>query len=363
MAFCYQCSDDVMAHASDAIGCSACQKWAHKKCVHMSGVQKKDLERVNWICTPCLDKLKFYLREGESIIKKIDNCHKSLEKKLHDVDSKVESVKEVLDKVEKKPTPSLSPPQGSPTYASITKKHLLIVKSTDNTQKATEKKDEISDALDGLQIIDTKFNQSGNVILNFENEQQRDAAAAKMAGLENLSVATTKKLHPKIMICNVSTEEDKDDLVQTIIKRNDYLQSVDDIMDKISLVFDKNAAGMTKHYILKCHPEVRGLIYKNGDVIKLEWGVYKVRDRYFATMCYHCLNYGHTKVRCPDKDKSPCCKKCAGDHSVSSCTSSVKKCLNCEKAGKDANHSAGEICCPILNTEIAKIRNKIDHGY
>ena len=79
------------------------------------------------------------------------------------------------------------------------------------------------------------------------------------------------------MICNVSTEERKKNLVHTMIQRNEYLQSIDDVKNEIELVFIKDAAGEIKHYILKCHPEVRGLIFKNGDRIKLEWGVYKVR--------------------------------------------------------------------------------------
>ena len=364
---CYHCSELILS-ASDTIGCSGCQNWAHRKCVYMTSISRKEIEHVNWVCTPCLGKLKFYLSEGETIIKKLDKLQNSIEEKLHDVDSKVESVKEVLTKVEKiaeKPTSSFSPSFSPPsTYAGVAKKHLLVVKSTDSSLKATEKKNEISNALEGIQIVDAKFNQSGNVTLNFETEQMRDEAAAKVDVLDSLSATKTKKLFPKIMICNVSTEESKDDLVQTIIERNNYLQSIDDIADKISLVFEKDAAGATKHYILKCHPEVRGLIYKKGDEIKLEWGVYKVRARYFATICYHCLNYGHIQGRCPVKDNAPCCRKCAGDHSAGSCSSSVKKCINCTRAGKaDVDHYANEMCCPVLNAEIAKIRNRTDNGY
>ena len=334
----------------------------------MHGLPKRDVERVNWVCTPCLDKLKFYLSEGESFNKKLDKYHKDIEEKLQDMDSKVESVKDVLTKVEKiaeQSTSSFSPPSSCPsTYAGVAKKNLLVVQSTVNTQKATEKKNEICDALEGLQIVDSMFKQSGNVILNFETEQQRDEAAAKVGLLDNLSATKTKKFFPKIMICNVSTEEDKDDLMQTIIKRNDYLRTIEGIENKMNLVFEKEAAGRTKHYILKCHPDVRALINRNRDEIKLDWGVYKVRSRYFATMCYHCLNYGHVQGKCPNKDDGPCCRKCAGDHPVNSCTSIVKKCKNCVRAGKDdVNHSASEMCCPVLNAEIARIREKTDHGY
>ena len=44
-------------------------------------------------------------------------------------------------------------------------------------------------------------------------------------------------LLPKIMLCNVSKEENKDDIVQTIIERNDYLELIENILNKISMVF------------------------------------------------------------------------------------------------------------------------------
>ena len=67
---------------------------------------------------------------------------------------------------------------------------------------------------------------------------------------------------------------------------------------------------------------------------------------------------------CPTKDDLPCCRKCGGDHSIGDCESTVKKCINCVRFGKvDTNHSANETGCPILASEIAKIKNKVDHGY
>ena len=361
VALCGHCSAIVADHG---VMCNVCQVWFHfdddddEGC---SGIDRKFEEllisdNIWYICNKCK-------HSDLSLNKRLDKHHKNIEEKLHDVHSKVESVKEVLNKVGKfaeQPASSSAPPS---TYAGVVKKHLLVVKSTD-TEKATEKKEKISNALEGLQIVDAQFRQSGNVVLNFETEHQRDEAAVKVGELDDLSATKTKKLFPKIMVCNVSTQENKDNLVQTILKRNDYLMSIDGIMDKIKLVFDKDAAGNTKHYILRCHPDVRGLIRQRGDEIKLEWGIYKIRDRYFATMCYHCLNYGHVRERCPSKDNAPCCRKCAGDHSARDCSSSVKKCINCVRVdNEDVNHSASEMCCPVLKGEIAKIRNKTDHGF
>ena len=269
-----------------------------------------------------------------------------------------------MEEIASKPSPLPPPPLAPPSYAGVAKKHLLVVKSTQNQMKATDKKEEISTALNGLQIVDARFGQTGNVVLNFENEVQRDEAIARVGNVDNLSARKTKKLLPKIMICNVNEMEDKDNLVETIIDKNDYLNAIDDVANKLEVVFEKKAAGTTKHFILRCHPDVRGLIHNKGDAIKLTWGIYKVRDRYFATMCYHCLKYGHIEGNCPNKDDDPRCKKCGSEHSTRDCNSTVKRCINCERAGKtDTNHFANETCCPILMNEIAKIKDRVDHGY
>ena len=101
------------------------------------------------------------------------------------------------------------------SYAGVTKKNLLIVKSTDTEQRTSNKKDEISRALEGIQIADAKFQKSGNVVLNFDSEQERDVAAAKVEEIDDLSVK--KKMLPKIIICNVNAMEDREKLVGTLI--------------------------------------------------------------------------------------------------------------------------------------------------
>lgn len=82
------------------------------------------------------------------------------------------------------------------------------------------------------------------------------------------------------MICNVSKEESKDDIVEYLVTKNAYFQSVDNVHDKLKLVFDKPANGNTIHYILRCAPDVHGLIRKHGDVVCLKWARYTVCYRY-----------------------------------------------------------------------------------
>lgn len=54
------------------------------------------------------------------------------------------------------------------------KKHLPIMKVSDQDKKTTEMKNEISQALQGIQITDLRLTNGGNIIMNFENENIRN---------------------------------------------------------------------------------------------------------------------------------------------------------------------------------------------
>ena len=55
----------------------------------MGSLSKKDTDHVNWVCSPCLNKLRLYLREG-GVTKKLDDLRVSLEGKMSEVNSKVD---------------------------------------------------------------------------------------------------------------------------------------------------------------------------------------------------------------------------------------------------------------------------------
>lgn len=184
----------------------------------------------------------------------------------------------------------------SPMQPSQREKNLLVVKSTDKDNNVASSKAELTKVLKDVPIVDTKFTSGDNAVMNFACEPERQMAAHRISnGLENLEMNFTKKLHPTTMICNVSKEESKEDIVEYLVAKNGYLQSVDNVNDKVKLVFDKPANGNTVHYILKCTPDVRGMIHKHGDAVCLKWARYTVRDRYHVFNCYYCQRYGHSE--------------------------------------------------------------------
>lgn len=242
-------------------------------------------------------------------------------------------------------------------------KNLLILKAGGN-EKAVDKKKKVEEALSDVQILDSRFTSKGNIVMNFESEEGRAEAQNKLHGVDNLNVSCGRRLNPKIMICNVAQVEDGDSIIDTVIERND-LSVIDGVKDKMSVIFHKPAAGGTVHYVLKCDPEVRAFIHRKNDKLKLKWGVYQVRDRYHALMCYHCLKFGHKMGNCQAKANglAPHCYKCAGKHEGRTCRSDVRKCLNCNMAKRRDDHGVSSLTCPIFAAEINRIRLSTDHGF
>ena len=172
------------------------------------------------------------------------------------------------------------------------------------------------------------------------------------------------KLHPKFIICNVSVEEE-DDVVNSLILKNHWLSSIEGIKNKINLLFDKPANGGTKHFIIKCHPEVRKAIHENGDRVRLSWGSYRIRDRYHVTTCYHCQRYGHIAEKCKFKNDEKICAKCSENHETKSCNSERSfKCINCVRQKRpETAHRVNDRCCKALDAEILKMTAITDHGF
>lgn len=92
-----------------------------------------------------------------------------------------------------------------------------------------------------------------------------------------MTTINVRKLKPKIMICNVNKEEESDKILENVVDWNDYLQGVTGVKPNLELLFSKPASGGTIHFVIKCDPEIRELICKISDQVKLEWGVYSMR--------------------------------------------------------------------------------------
>ena len=95
------------------------------------------------------------------------------------------------------------------TYSDKIKRNLLVIKPHQPTTKISEKKKKVVELLKDIPIVDIRFSQTGNLMVNFPDEQCRDNAATLIQdNMGDVVTKKVKKLQPKIMICNVHGEED-----------------------------------------------------------------------------------------------------------------------------------------------------------
>lgn len=100
------------------------------------------------------------------------------------------------------------------------------------------RKNELAGILKDIPVVNTRFSSGGNIIMNFASETERENAARRInSGMDNIETKLTKKMWPKIMICNASKEESKDDILGYLLSKNNYLKNIEDVDKNISLVF------------------------------------------------------------------------------------------------------------------------------
>ena len=373
---CYKCKTSKLQNEDKKwLGCDTCSNWAHPQCEFMTGLRVN--QKMSYICGECIDHYKQLLHEK----KDLGDIHDKLNTmaiSLAAVRQEVEGMRGAADAVVSADAQLASTSHDDDedqSWAQVMsrnkrgrvkkeKKNLLVLRAEQDSVKATDMKEDVSKALEGVQIQDSKFSNNGNIVMNFQNELTRDEAAEK---LKSLPVKTTnvRKLKPKIVICNVNEHEIEDDLIKNLVDRNDYLKNIDNVHDKFLLIRKQPAARGTSHYIYKCEPDVRCMLKKNKDKVKLKWGVHTIWDRYYPLVCYHCQRFGHMAEKCKEKDKDPWCFKCAGRHRSDSCVATnPKKCISCVRHKiPETDHSSTDRFCPVRMEEITKITNITDHGY
>ena len=379
---CVKCNQSE-GSAAKWIGCS-CGKWYHRKCVYLDDLTEKNIKKLQWSCEICVNKgcdalekvielqeeLKVALEKIESLEMQVTGCRAEIAEKekmgdginQQELMGKIDDMSLKLDVLQQS-VKDVNYNENKKTYAERVKKNLLVIKTPNG--RISDRKDEVAKVLESVQIADTKFPKSGDLVVNFNDEAERDRADVLIR--ENFVEIETKKqmkVHPKFMICNVNAEE-VDDIIDTLISRNRWLGSIEGIENKLTFLFDKPANGGTKHFIIKCHPEVRKAIHENDDKVRLSWGSYRIRDRYHVKTCYHCQRYGHIAEKCKFKDDDIICGKCSENHETKSCNSvRSQKCINCVRQKRhETAHRVNDRCCKAFDAEISKMAANTDHGF
>ena len=88
----------------------------------------------------------------------------------------------------------------------------------------SDRKDELADALSDIPVMYTKFTERESVMMNFESATDRELAVNKIStAMDGTETQLTRKVLPKIMICDVTHEKKQEDVIHYLISKNKYL--------------------------------------------------------------------------------------------------------------------------------------------
>ena len=176
-----------------------------------------------------------------------------------------------------------------------------------------------------------------------------------------ISISEKRNLWPKIKLCNVSLHDEN--VIQSVLKKNDWLNNMISAPDDFKLVtMVKARYEEERHCIIRCSPEIRKAIYDKGDLLYTLFGRNKIYSTYSIYQCFRCQEFGHSAKNC---SHDQICAYCGGDHKTRECRENDAYCTNCAKTRDlDPYHRANDaIKCPIYREEVARIRNRTDHGF
>ena len=167
---------------------------------------------------------------------------------------------------------------------------------------------------------------------------------------------------PRIVIYDIPTAIHKDDLVDEIYGRNEFLSdsfTKADFISKARPLFrwTKTKSKYSTHWVMEVAPEVRTIVKEHGNRMYMGWTANRVADYLDASRCYKCQLYGHVTKHC--KSAKDTCGHCGRTgHLYKECVNKNNGspvCTPCRKSGRDHNHSVKDRNCTARNIAIRDV--------
>lgn len=384
-----------------------CKKWWHQSCAGLSSIPKSVAENSenwrNWKCPRCIMSLNNTTKSSsteifDAVPANIKEAFYSLKQELmSEFDMKFQAMSQMLQGLTQGKCSSNSQSvidsghnnnntnltdcnnTGNKIHEVNHNECVLVldpleresVSEVDMPKRFNEVVKSINNCLKDADVSFCKpRSSSGSVVLGFPNEKEREKVSKQISGnLElknNFNQKTPQKLLPKIKLSGISKyffedTTDKDTMTTCLKKelfsKNDFLNGYDEQIFEVVFISSVNE---TLSVVVKLSPELRNVISKNDDKLKLFLTICKVVDQFHVRQCYRCQKFGHTSKTC--RADSPVCFYCAKSHKSSDCDNKdAYTCINCSnsknKVWKESAHlhNAADKKCPIFMQECNKV--------
>ncbi|CAF4927783.1 unnamed protein product [Pieris macdunnoughi] len=196
--------------------------------------------------------------------------------------------------------------------------------------------------------------------LVFEKDEHKQHTLTQLQKNTNIKTQEEKRIDPMIILKGINKLIPETELTKTIKDQNPTLTD-----HTFSIKFtSKNRNSTLYNIVLNTTPSAWKAF---ADLGRVNIGMQRVHSDNFSPFrqCQNCLNFGHTKSRCPNT--TPTCAKCSAHHPTAECKAEVHNCTNCAEHNKQFNtntgtlHRADSEKCPKVRAMRARVEAKINY--
>ena len=226
---------------------------------------------------------------------------------------------------------------------------------------------------------------NNKVRIEFDNEKQRDDILNRTREVNGLEAEAGKRRRPMMILKGINQMTIKEDVVQLVVQSNSSIKDAAEPDacsstaprpdEPIRMCFArKNRNDRLYNLVIEVSPKVRNALLNLGRV-NIDHQRVHVADFSPFVQCYHCLQFGHTRSKCPDAntDDFHRCSHCAStEHDYEHCPDFKDKkklrCYNCHEynvrtqGNVDDLHSAtSSKHCPRVKAVLKRINERVQY--
>ncbi|CAH1967305.1 unnamed protein product [Acanthoscelides obtectus] len=303
-----------------------------------------------WFCNDCSN----IAIQNLKISRRLD----SLEQKTNDV---LEQTKECFSVV--KTLYDRAPNASVQKWSDVVKakRPPLIIKPKNSSQNSVKTKLDVTNKVDPSQIniAGVRNTANGGIQIECENDESmqklHEAARNALADRYEIQIPEFKK--PKIVIVGVYDK---------------YLREIDIFINKLKDMCGTSEITFVRKYKPRRKEHFNVLLEVSNEAfnyfiaqkkLRFGWDSFLLYEFVSVLRCFKCWKYGHMANLC--KQEQFTCPLCAGNHKADQCTSSNKRCSNCEYISNvlkikniEYNHTVFDRNCTSYLRQVEKTRLK-----
>lgn len=234
-------------------------------------------------------------------------------------------------------------------------------------QESSKTKDDVKSninpsnfAVNGLHNV-----SNGGVIIKCPTKHSMNEfkeLADKNLGL-NYDISIPMPLKPKIKILGFFDNKSPTEIEECLRNQNPFINANQNVHIKVVKI-EKNKNSRLESFNIVV--EVDGLTYKNimdQRRVNIHWQRCRVVDCLDLQRCFKCSGFNHRADKCNSKIA---CPRCAGDHQLKECETTVEKCINCVNINArlslnlDVNHTVWSKDCKNHQRMLDQKRRRLD---